>query len=388
MSDGSEQQAILIIDDERIVLASMVQSLAEWARKRSVRLLACGSAEEGLRKLEQEGNRVAVAVSDLRMPGMGGREFFLRVGKLYPEIISVLVTGFADLDEIVNALQSGVYSFILKPWDPEYLARELDKALSVQALRMENRRFLAMMHEELRLAGELQRSVLGLTPPRSKSADFAVSYLPLEGIECGGDYCDVLPLGNDRWLLLIGDVAGHGVKAALVTFFMKAAIGEGYLVSSRRDSAHPGELLEWLNRRLCEKLSASPDLLVTFGACLLDTAACTMSYANAGHVPIHVVRGDTVTTLRAQGIGLGFDEEGHFPAQRYDLHSGDIIVLHTDGLQELSRGTLLGDEAFGQVLVHSAKADDFHQAVLTELRGHTEGGLFSDDATLLSARLR
>ncbi len=387
MNDVSER-AVLIVDDERIVLASMVQSLSDWAEQRSVRLLAAGSAEEALQVLEREGSRVALAVSDLRMPGMGGREFFARVASLHPEIISVLITGFADLDEIVNALQSGVYAFILKPWDPEYLVRELDKALSVHALRTENRRYLAMIHEELRLAGELQRSVLGLTPPRSEKADFAVSYLPLPGLECGGDYCDVLPLETDRWLLLIGDVAGHGVKAALITFFMKAAIGEGYLGAARRDSVSPGELLEWLNRRLCEKLSASPGLLVTFGACLLDLTAGTLSYANAGHVPLHVVRDGTVTALRAPGIGLGFDEHGQFPTQSFQLRSADIVVLHTDGLQELSRGTKLTEEAFGQVLVNAAGEYDFHRAVLSEVRGHTQAGELSDDATLLSARLR
>ena len=381
------RRTILLVDDQEPILEVLAVSLQPWAERKSMTIEAYTGGEAALEALGRKHESVWLIVSDMKMPGMSGPELLARIRELYPDIMTILMTGYSDVAEIAKAVRTGVFSFVLKPFDREYMEAEIEKAFHVFTLREENRRFLSMIQEDMRWGGELQRAFLRLAPTGSERVSFRASCLPLAQMQCGGDFYDVIPLGGDRFFCLIGDVAGHGIKAAFITFMIKGAVRDGYLGSVDPRDAAPDALLAWLNKRLSVELAPFPNLIVSFSACLLDAAGMRLSFANAGHLPLFLLHGERVRKLAAQGMGLGFSADAAYEADSLKVTPGDMLVLHTDGLRELRREMSLDEDAFVEILKRCLAAADFHAAVLGELRAMTETGEFIDDATLLTARM-
>jgi phosphoserine phosphatase RsbU/P len=374
---------IILVDDDEALLQLLVAGLQGWATERCCEIVPCHSAAEALVELEREAAPVAIVLSDQQMPGMKGSELLLIVGERYPDVITMLFTGHADLRRIADAVQAGIFSFIVKPCTPDYLRGELDKALKVRNLHRENAHFISTMQEEMRWGGELQRALLKLDLPSSQRVRFAASSTPLPLFHCGGDYHDVVVAPGGETFFMIGDVAGHGVRAAFLTFFLRAAIRQGYLAKAQKPS--PAGLLEWLNRLVCDELDALPDMLITFSVCMLSDSSPALSYANAGHLALFLVREGTAVAFNAEGAALGFDRESAYLEESREVRPGDFVVLRTDGLRELGRDLLVTEDDFGRMLTNAAQAEDYNGAVLESVRTAVGDAPFTDDATLLTA---
>jgi len=128
--EGALIRTLLIVDDEQNVLSS----LKRLVHNDSVRVLATNSALDGLELMAM--NPVQVVLSDQRMPGMNGTEFLERVSKLYPDTIRIILSGYTDLETVVNAINRGViYKFLTKPWDGPQLLAQIRSAFEYYELR-------------------------------------------------------------------------------------------------------------------------------------------------------------------------------------------------------------------------------------------------------------
>jgi DNA-binding NtrC family response regulator len=116
-----EKGFVLVVDDEQSIAIAIKRQLESWAIERSLEILTASSALCGLGILEKQAEDTIIVISDLKMPEMKGSDFLLEVKKKYPSIVSLLLTGFSETAEVVKAVSAGIFSFILKPWDPEYL---------------------------------------------------------------------------------------------------------------------------------------------------------------------------------------------------------------------------------------------------------------------------
>jgi response regulator RpfG family c-di-GMP phosphodiesterase len=129
---NAERPVVLCVDDERIILLSLKAELRASMGDQA-RIETAESGEEALSllgELEDEGANLALVVSDLRMPGMGGDELLARVRERHPEARNILLTGYADLDAVASAVNhAGLYRFISKPWRREDLAMTAREAL-------------------------------------------------------------------------------------------------------------------------------------------------------------------------------------------------------------------------------------------------------------------
>ncbi len=115
---------VMIVDDEDLVRNALKRSL----RKENYKLLAAGSAQQALEILKQE--KIDLIISDHLMPGMTGLEFLKLVKAKYPEIIRIILTGHADLDLVISAVnEEVVYHFLTKPWSDEELKLSIRLAL-------------------------------------------------------------------------------------------------------------------------------------------------------------------------------------------------------------------------------------------------------------------
>lgn len=149
---------ILYVDDEEANLRALARAL----RKEPFELLTARSAAEALELLER--TPVDVVVSDERMPGMSGSEFLNRVCKKYPETVRIILTGYADFDTALRAINEGeVYRFLKKPIDPTELALTLHQAIKQKEMLRKSRRALRKVKQQAAVIEELERETPGIT---------------------------------------------------------------------------------------------------------------------------------------------------------------------------------------------------------------------------------
>lgn len=140
---AGERPTLLLVDDEESILSSLKRLL----RREPYLVLTANGGQAGLDELA--GRRVDVIISDQRMPGMSGVEFLRRAKELYPDTVRMVLSGYADLQSITDAINEGaIYKFLSKPWDDDALKAEIGDAFRLKALHDENRR----LSEELRTA--------------------------------------------------------------------------------------------------------------------------------------------------------------------------------------------------------------------------------------------
>jgi CheY-like chemotaxis protein len=135
------QRTLMLVDDEPNILSSLQRLL----RPLGHRILQAGSGKEGLALLEQQ--RVDIIISDQRMPEMTGVEFLSIAKERFPDTIRIILTGYAEIETVVNAINKGsVYRFLAKPWEESDLLETLRKALEIRDLRDENIQLHLQLH--------------------------------------------------------------------------------------------------------------------------------------------------------------------------------------------------------------------------------------------------
>lgn len=240
------------------------------------------------------------------------------------------------------------------------------------------------MSEELRLAARVQRSLLPapLSHPR---LDLALEFLPFR--ELGGDYVDLISLGDDRLAFAIGDVMGKGVSAALLAANLQACLRS----SLQAGIVEPVPLVERVNRLFGEVSPKSLFASLFFG--VFDFARGRLEYTNAGHdYPFKMCALGTTRELVEGGPVLGLLESARYESGSVCFDAHDLFIFYSDGLTDR---TDLGGQAFGSPrLIQSASRHRASPsrillyALLGEVQDWSAGRPPEDDLTLAVARVR
>jgi serine phosphatase RsbU (regulator of sigma subunit)/anti-sigma regulatory factor (Ser/Thr protein kinase) len=210
----------------------------------------------------------------------------------------------------------------------EKLAAQASPAVRVAQLVREQEaevRARERMSQELRVAQLIQQQFLPKTVPNLPGWQVAAFYRA--AAEVGGDFYDFIDLPDGRLGLVVGDVTGHGVPAALVM-----ATTRSVLRSEAPRLVAPGAVLARVNDFLNDDIPQN--MFVTCLYAVLDPTDGSLVYANAGHDLPFVRRGNEVVELRATGMPLGAMPGMHYDEKQATLGPGDVIVLHSDGLAE------------------------------------------------------
>jgi sigma-B regulation protein RsbU (phosphoserine phosphatase) len=205
---------------------------------------------------------------------------------------------------------------------------------------------LGEIQQELDLARRIQLSILPGAFPASSDFKVAARYVPMTSV--AGDLYDYLPTGDRQAGLLIADVSGHGVPAALIASMVKMAA-----ISQRANSAHPAQLLSGMNAALCGNTQGQ---FVTAAYVHLDAAARELRYAAAGHPSMLLLRRGNVTEIVENGLLLAASDAETYSERTVPLEPGDRLLLYTDGLLEArnAEGTLFGDASLQAAMGQSA----------------------------------
>ncbi len=253
---------------------------------------------------------------------------------------------------------------------------------------MGNMAFVTDMTEHkkaLSLAGEVQKSLLPQTKPQIRGFDIAGRNVSCD--EIGGDYFDFLwRRGNPEqpFSIVVGDIAGHGVDAALLMTSARAFL--------RMRASQPGtmaDIINAMNRHLAEDVMQSGRFMSLFYL-TIDPAARTIEWVRAGHDPalVYQPRKNSFETLMGHGMPLGVEKEFSYAVNhRADIPHGSIITVGTDGIWECfnKNGEMFGIERFQDVIrQHAGKsADDIVEAVFEALNQFSVGVPPADDITLV-----
>ena len=237
--------------------------------------------------------------------------------------------------------------------------------------------------QEMQLAHDLQMKLLPRVSVAAPDAEVAARVVPADSV--GGDFYHLFPLAHGRTGVMIGDVSGHGYRAALI---MALAMSAAAIHAQATDD--PGEMLRALLGSLREELETTEMFISGFYA-VVDRDARLLRYANTGHPHAFVIRADgTVDRLRAIDPPLGMvDEPPGAASQQWD--SGlDLLVLFTDGISDARdrRGRRLGEQVvLDTVVTHRTAAPaEIVDRVFEVLNLHTGDTPLRDDLTLIVTR--
>src|SRR5215204_1774557 len=256
---------------------------------------------------------------------------------------------------------------------------QLKKAMAKQKQEAQERE---RIEQELRVARLIQHTLLPKSLPELEEHQIAVYYQPAR--EVGGDFYDFLRLPDGRLGLMVGDVSGKGVPAAIVMAITRTMLRAAYHLGS------PGEILEQVNDDLFPDIP--PNVFVTCLAALLDSKTGRLQYANAGHDPPFVRHASGVGKLRATGMPLGLMPDMIYEQKEITLEPGESILFYSDGLAEAHspHREMFGFPRIAKFVGAHSEGERMIDSLLAELERFTgEGWEQEDDITLLTLqRLR
>jgi serine phosphatase RsbU (regulator of sigma subunit) len=251
------------------------------------------------------------------------------------------------------------------------------------------------MTEDLLMAREMQLAMLPRGLPEASSGVVAGSgavevsshYAPLAVVS--GDFFEMLALSETTVGVLIADVMGHGVQAALITAMMRALIQD-----HEHLAVDPGHFLGVLNNGLTVILeSCQIPTFVSAFALVMDVAAGTLGFSNAGHPGPFLLRDGSSEAVpidceqQCNGGLLGIGRDTVFPSGRMPVQAGDRVLLFTDGLFEIrgADGDLLGPEGLRPLVARlmAKRGEDLVHGLVEAVRAHSPLGCFEDDVCLV-----
>ena len=321
---------ILVVDDETDLEPLMLQRMRRTIRDGRYEFLFAHNGVEALQQLELDPS-IDMVLSDINMPQMDGLTLLAQIAARDPNLRSVIISAYGDMQNIRTAMNRGAFDFVTKPLDFEDLQITIERTLQHVATWREalaSRDKLVTLQNELGVASQMQQSILPSHFPQGLGYRVFGHMTPARNV--GGDFFDVIRLENDGLGLAIADVSDKGVPAALFmmscrTLLKGAAIGA---------SGGPGEVLREVNDILNEDNETS--MFVTLFYATYDPHSRVLTYANGGHNPPLLVHADGASELLplTGGVALALVPGLLYQQDSVTLAPDDTVIFYTDGVTE------------------------------------------------------
>jgi sigma-B regulation protein RsbU (phosphoserine phosphatase) len=254
--------------------------------------------------------------------------FFLRLPGRLPRELRILAIGFVVFSLFVlhaNLVGLGLIAGRdVEPIGFLFFVCTLGYLVAHRIFAREENLFA--IQKELEIARQIQSSILPREPPRVAGLEIAARYLPMSAV--AGDFYDFLAPEKNQLGILIADVTGHGVPAAIIASMLKVAYA-----GQAEHATDPARVLAGLNQALCGKFE---DHFVTAAYVFIDLGRHVLRYAGAGHPPILYGNrsNGSARSIEQNGFFLGMFPEAVYKSVEISLQLGDRYVLYTDGLPE------------------------------------------------------
>ena len=380
---------ILSVDDEADLELLLTQYFRRQIRKGEYEFTFAHNGLEALTLLLKNKD-YDIILSDINMPEMDGLTLLTKINEMQnPALKCIMVSAYGDMGNIRQAMNNGAFDFATKPIDLDDLSLTIEKAISqIRYIkeREEEHSQLEMLKGDLAAAAGIQQAILPrVFPPFPELADkldLAASMTAAKDV--GGDFYDFFRIDDDRIGVVIADVSGKGIPAAI---FM--AVSRTLLRATAIRGEQPAACISYTNSLLVKESVDCMFVTVFYGIYNVNTGH--MVYCNAAHCPPFLISGEKSRQLPISGnLVVGFDENMTFEENEVQLQKGDTLFMFTDGVSE-AVSTLseeFGYERLGASLEKTAQMTsqqiiDHVKEDLKAFVGETEQ---SDDITMLVLR--
>jgi len=370
---------ILLVDDDEMLLAGLKRQL-----RNKFRVETAVNGEEAVKKVEKNGP-YAVVVSDYMMPGMNGIDFLRRVKQSDPDTIRMMLTGSADMTTAIKAVNEGsIYKFHPKPCPAEILGDAIQSGIDEYQKITTDHTQLKNFQSHLTKASKLQQMLMPKSEPQVDGYDIAGKSISCD--ETGGDYYDFInpeEWGQEKIGIVVADVIGHGISAAILMTSVRACFRERILSPDNGVA-----IVSDVNKRLVQDIEAL-NLFITMFYSEIDLKEKCFRWVHAGHESAlsYSPATDTCAILGGEGVPLGVMKDWIFEEANIPLQSGQIILIGTDGIKEACNpeNEHFGNERLQMVIKenHTRSAKQILDAVydaLEKFRGLAER---KDDETMV-----
>jgi phosphoserine phosphatase RsbU/P len=266
-------------------------------------------------------------------------------------------------------------------------SREILQTLCLEASTVvENAKLLALSREkekleqELKIARNIQQRLLPRKLPEGLA--YQVTGTNVACNEVGGDYYDVFEIGDGRCGVVIADVSGKGMSAALL-----ASMLQGVFWATAMAGRSPAEVARVVNSYVCER--STPDKYATLFYCILDPSG-RVTYVNAGHTTPMLIGVSGIRPLCSECLPIGMFANAEYTETTLDMPCGDSLVMYTDGVTEASNcnDDMFGEDRLKDFLTpcRNHTVDQLRDSLLQAVRAFAAGEAQNDDITVVVAR--
>jgi sigma-B regulation protein RsbU (phosphoserine phosphatase) len=383
MSQPDQRKTILLVDDAPANI-QIANSILKDVYK--VRIATKGAKALELANTEPLPDLILL---DVMMPEMDGYEVCTRLknNSQTRDIPVIFLTGQTEIEDETRGFQVGAVDYIHKPFSPAVVMARVQTHLVLRGMREQLAQQLHTIQKELETARQIQLSILPTDIPKIKGLDIAARYIPMTAV--AGDFYDFIAIDESRIGILVADVSGHGMPAALIASMLKIA-----LAAQASHAAHPAQVLSGLNQALCGKFQHH---YVTAAYVFIDMVMKKLTYAGAGHPPILMWRpsSEGVRDVEENGLFLGKFPWATYSSLELPITPGDWCLLYTDGIPETSNQSQIefGAERFRQFLAaeQCVSANQLADHLLEELSrwaARIPGEDLDDDITMVAIHIK
>jgi serine phosphatase RsbU (regulator of sigma subunit) len=373
---------ILIVDDSRAIRSSLTNFL-KGIERAEFDIREAENGIDALKCLGAEDGEVDLVVTDLSMPRMDGLELIrhLRANPDFERLPILFLTAHEEEQKKIDVFRAGATDYVVKPFLPYELESRimgyLERKRAFETIQKHER----SLQESVTQARLTQESLLPEALPKVAGASLTVKYVPAEHLS--GDFYDFYALPDDRLGILLADVSGHGIAAALVTFLL-AGIFKNTAPNELDPQALLGQCCSMAHGKIPEGRYATA-LYAVF-----DPSDLTLTYSSAGHPPGVLLRQNGEIeefSLEGSPLGLVAPEKAEYQRGVVQLSPGDRILLQTDALLEVEndRGQPLGLQRIKRFLAKNTELTPaaLLEAVLEHGLTFSEDSHCPDDVTLI-----
>jgi phosphoserine phosphatase RsbU/P len=380
MNEADQKKTVLLVDDAPANI-QIANSILKDIYK--IRIATSGAKALELAKVTPLPDLILL---DVMMPEMDGYEVCTQL-KLNPatrDIPVIFLTGQTEVEDETKGFDVGAVDYIHKPFSPAVVKARVHTHLVLRGIREQLAQQLLTIQKELETARQIQLSILPSEIPKIEGLDIAARYVPMTSV--AGDFYDFIVMDKSHIGILVADVSGHGMPAALIASMLKIALS-----AQVANVADPAQVLLGLNQALCGKFQHH---FVTAAYLFLDMQKQTLTYAGAGHPPLLLWGGsEGVRSVEENGLFLGKFSFATYTSVELPIKAGDRILLYTDGIPETTNpeGIEFGAECFKQFLEkdQSVSADHFADLLIEEMSRWSARGVedMDDDITIVAIQL-
>jgi sigma-B regulation protein RsbU (phosphoserine phosphatase) len=386
---------VLVAEDDRNTRRLLQHHLEKWGHEVVV-------AEDGLAAWERfEQGAFPIVITDWNMPGMDGPALirrlrsFRRAGYIYV----ILLTAKSEKEDIVQGMEAGADDFLTKPFDRDELRVRLragERIIELEArLRASLDQLAAASAREAQIGGRIQQTLL-LGEPPCHIAGFAVAALTIPSAQIDGDFYDFYEHGDRCVDVILGDVMGKGVPAALLGAAVKSQLLRAFLLGSRLhagDLPEPEEIVKIVHRQVTAQCLGL-EFFTTLNYTRFDVEHRRATFVDCGHTrTIHFhARTGACSTLEGDNLPLGVSEREAYTQVSTPFDSGDAFFLYSDGVTEArgaSSSELFGEDRLLDVIARNGRLppEQLIAAVRQAVVTFAGSEVFADDLTCIAVTL-